>query len=220
MEKNIRISAVVGIDPGSNGGIVTWRPNQNIKAIQMPKDLTDLRNYLEYLKSICSPIIFLEKLSVRPDDVTLGADGVNMGKLYRIQKMLANFEQLKAIITVAEIPFVLIAPISWQQKLRIRIKNEDKKDRKKRYKDIAQSLNPEIKQTINSCDATLIMHFGRYMLTNNMDWIKSNLPNYFLKGGVPYTWQLHGRVRLQRCSATRKRSLLSVLRSELQSLTG
>lgn len=178
MEKNIRISAVVGIDPGSNGGIVTWRPNQNIKAIQMPKDLTDLRNYLEYLKTICSPIVFLEKLSVRPDDVTLGADGVNMGKLYRIQKMLANFEQLKAIITVAEIPFVLIAPISWQQKLRIRIKNEDKKDRKKRYKDIAQSLYPEIKQTMYSCDATLIMHFGRYMLANNMDWIKSNLPNY------------------------------------------
>ena len=97
MEKNIRISAVVGIDPGSNGGIVTWRPNQNIKAIQMPKDLTDLRNYLEYLKTICSPIVFLEKLSVRPDDVTPGADGVNMGKLYRIQKMMANFEQLKAI---------------------------------------------------------------------------------------------------------------------------
>ena len=113
MEKNMKISAVVGIDPGSNGGIVTWRPNQNIKAMKMPKDLTELRNYLEYLKSICSPIIFLEKLSVRPDDVTLGADGVNMGKLYRIQKMLANFEQLKAIITVAEIPFVLIAPISW-----------------------------------------------------------------------------------------------------------
>ena len=178
MEKNIRISAVVGIDPGASGGIVTWRPNHNITAIKMPKDINELKDYLLYLKSICSPIVFLEKLSVRPDDVTSGADGVNMGKLYRIQKMLANFEQLKAIITVAEIPFVLIAPISWQQKLRIRIKNEDKKDRKKRYKDIAQSLYPEIKQTMYSCDATLIMHFGRYMLANNMDWIKSNLPNY------------------------------------------
>lgn len=178
MEKNIRISAVVGIDPGASGGIVTWRPNHNITAIKMPKDINELKEYLLYLKSICSPIVFLEKLSVRPDDVTLGTDGVNMGKLYRIQKMLANFEQLKAIITVAEIPFVLIAPISWQQKLRIRIKNEDKKDRKKRYKDIAQSLYPEIKQTMYSCDTTLIMHFGRYMLANNMDWIKSNLPNY------------------------------------------
>lgn len=177
MEKNIRISAVVGIDPGSNGGIVTWRPNQNITAIQMPKDINELKDYLLYLKSICSPIVFLEKLSVRPDDVTLGADGVNMGKLYRIQKMLANFEQLKAIITVAEIPFVLIAPISWQQKLRIRIKNEDKKDRKKRYKDIAQSLYPEIKQTMYSCDATLIMHFGRYILRNNPGWVRQNLPS-------------------------------------------
>lgn len=174
----MKIDCIVGIDPGVNGGIVTWRPNHNITAIKMPKDINELKDYLLYLKSICSPIVFLEKLSVRPDDVTLGADGVNMGKLYRIQKMMANFEQLKAIISVCDIPFVLIAPISWQQKLRIRIKNEDKKDRKKRYKDIAQSLYPEIKQTMYSCDATLIMHFGRYMLANNMDWIKSNLPNY------------------------------------------
>ena len=110
MEKNIRISAVVGIDPGSNGGIVTWRPNQNIKAMKMP-------NYLEYLKSICSPIIFLEKLSVRPDDITPGADGVNMGKLYRIQKMMANFEQLKAIISVCDVPFVMAHPMKWQNEL-------------------------------------------------------------------------------------------------------
>lgn len=174
----MKIDCIIGIDPGAAGGIVVWRPNHNATAIKMPKDINEIRDFLNYYKEICAPIVFLEKLSVRPDDVTPGADGVNMGKLYRIQKMMANFEQLKAIITVAEIPFVLIAPISWQQKLRIRIKNEDKKDRKKRYKDIAQSLYPEIKQTMYSCDATLIMHFGRYMLANNMDWIKSNLPNY------------------------------------------
>ena len=60
----------------------------------MPEDINDIRDYLNHLKTICSPIVFLEKLSVRPDDITPGADGVNMGKLYRIQKMLANFEQL------------------------------------------------------------------------------------------------------------------------------
>lgn len=173
----MKIDCIVGVDPGSNGGIVTWRPNQNITAIKMPEDINDIRDYLNHLKTICSPIVFLEKLSVRPDDVTPGADGVNMGKLYRIQKMMANYEQLKAIITVAEIPFVLIAPISWQQKLRIRIKNEDKKDRKKRYKDIAQSLYPEIKQTMYSCDATMIMHFGRYILQNNPQWVRDNLPS-------------------------------------------
>lgn len=82
----MKIDCIIGIDPGANGGIVKWRPNEKITAIQMPKDLTELRNYLEYLKTICSPIVFLEKLSVRPDDITPGADGVNMGKLYRIKK--------------------------------------------------------------------------------------------------------------------------------------
>ena len=126
----MKIDCIVGIDPGAMGGIVTWRPNHNIKAIQMPKDLTDLRNYLEYLKTICSPIVFLEKLSVRPDDITPGADGVNMGKLYRIQKMLANFEQLKATIAVCDVPFVMVHPMKWQNKLKLRAKTTRKKEEK------------------------------------------------------------------------------------------
>lgn len=176
----MKIDCIVGIDPGASGGIVTWRPNQNIKAMKMPKDLTELRNYLENLKSICSPIIFLEKLSVRPDDVTLGADGVNMGKLYRIQKMMANFEQLKAIISVCDIPFVMAHPMKWQNELKLRAKisrkKEEKSERKRRYKEIAGNLYPELKPTLWNADATLIMHFGRYILRNNPGWVRQNLP--------------------------------------------
>ena len=104
----MKIDCIIGIDPGSNGGIVVWRPNHNATAIKMPKDINEIRDFLNYYKEICTPIVFLEKLSVRPDDVTVGDAGANMGKLYRIQKMLQNFEHLKAIITVAEIPFVLV----------------------------------------------------------------------------------------------------------------
>lgn len=181
MEKNIRISAVVGIDPGVNGGIVTWRPNEKVTAMQMPKDLTELRNYLEYLKTICSPIVFLEKLSVRPDDITPGADGVNMGKLYRIQKMLANFEQLKATIAVCDVPFVMVHPMKWQNELKLRAKTtrkkEEKNERKRRYKEIAGNLYPELKPTLWNADATLIMHFGRFVLQNNPGWVLENLPS-------------------------------------------
>lgn len=178
----MKIDCIVGIDPGtSNGGIVTWRPNQNIKAMKMPKDLTELRNYLEYLKSICSPIIFLEKLSVRPDDITPGADGVNMGKLYRIQKMMANFEQLKAIISVCDVPFVMVHPMKWQNELKLREKisrkKEEKSERKRRYKEIAGNLYPELKPALWNADATLIMHFGRYILRNNPGWVRQNLPS-------------------------------------------
>lgn len=180
MEKNIRISAVVGIDPGVNGGIVTWRPNEKITAIQMPKDVTELRNYLEFLKTICSPIVFLEKLSVRPDDITPGADGVNIGKLYRIQKMLANFEQLKATIAVCDVPFVMVHPMKWQNELKLRAKTtrkkEEKNERKRRYKEIAGNLYPELKPTLWNADATLIMHFGRFILQNNPRWVLENLP--------------------------------------------
>lgn len=181
MGKNIIISAVVGIDPGIKGGIVTWCPNHDIKAIKMPKDINELKDYLLYLKSICSPIVFLEKLSVRPNDVTLGADGVNMGKLYRIQKMMANFEQLKAIIAVCDIPFVIVHPMKWQNELKLRAKTtrkkEEKNERKRRYKEVAGNLYPELKPTLWNADATLIMHFGRYILHNDPGWVRQNLPS-------------------------------------------
>lgn len=176
----MKISTVVGIDPGTSGGIVTWRPNHNITAIKMPKDINELKDYLLYLKSNCSPIVFLEKLSVRPDDVTLGADGVNMGKLYRMQKMMANFEQLKAIISVCDIPFVMVHPMKWQNELKLRAKisrkKEEKSERKRRYKEIAGNLYPELKPTLWNADATLIMHFGRFILQNNPRWVLENLP--------------------------------------------
>lgn len=177
----MKIDCIVGVDPGSNGGIVTWRPNQNIKAVQMPKDLNDLKDYLSYLKSICSPLVFLEKLSVRPDDIMPGADGVNMGKLYRIQKMMANYEQLKAIISVCDIPFVMVHPMKWQNELKLRVKTarkkEEKNERKRRYKEVAGNLYPELKPTLWNADATLIMHFGRYILQNDPQWVRNNLPS-------------------------------------------
>lgn len=146
----------------------------------MPEDINDIRDYLNHLKTICSPIVFLEKLSVRPDDITPGADGVNMGKLYRIQKMLANFEQLKATIAVCDVPFVMVHPMKWQNDLKLRArttrKKEEKNERKRRYKEIAGNLYPEIIPALWNADATLIMHFGRFILQNNPRWVLENLP--------------------------------------------
>ena len=177
----MKIDCIIGIDPGSNGGIVVWRPNHNATAIKMPKDINEIRDFLNYYKDICTPIVFLERLSVRPDDVTPGADGVNMGKLYRIQKMMANFEQLKAIISVCDIPFVMVHPMKWQNELKLRAKTtrkkEGKNERKRRYKEVAGILYPELKPTLWNADATLIMHFGRYILRNNPGWVRLFLPS-------------------------------------------
>lgn len=175
----MKIDCIIGIDPGANGGIVKWAPNEKLVAIKMPKDLKDIGDYLTYVKSISSPIVFIEKLGVRPDDIMADYTGVNMGKLYRIQKMIANYEHLKAIITVSGVPYVMVHPMKWQNTLHLRKKSripESKSDRKHRYQQTAKMLYPELKATLWNSDATLIMHFGRYVLKNDPEWVRQNLP--------------------------------------------
>lgn len=177
----MKINCIIGIDPGASGGIVTWRPDAKVKAMKMPKDLDDFRAYMEYVKDNFSPLVFIEKVTVRMDDVKVDGDGANMGKLFRVQKMIANFEQMKTVLMVLGIPYVLVNPMKWQNELKLRISvkgkpKEEKEERKRRYRDIAGELYPEINATLWSADATLIMHFGRYMLHNNIHWVMENLP--------------------------------------------
>lgn len=180
MEEKMKISAVLGIDPGSNGGIAVYQPGYNVKVYKMPKDIADLRDLLMYYAGIAKPIVFLEKLSVRPDDIQIdsGNKAANMGKLFRIQNMMANYEHLKALIEVAEIPYVMVHPASWQSKLKLRLhgQHEEKADRKRRFKEVAAKLYPGVNVTLWNSDALLIMHFGRWALVNDQKWVKANLP--------------------------------------------
>ena len=56
----MKIDCIIGIDPGSNGAIVVWRPNHNATAIKMPKDINEIRDFINYYKEIATPIVFLE----------------------------------------------------------------------------------------------------------------------------------------------------------------
>ena len=175
------IDCIIGIDPGANGGLAVYIKDKSrtiLDVAKMPKDLSDLRDFFGYYKENYNPIVFLEKLSVRPDDVTADSEGVRMGKLYRIQKLMANYEHLKAILETTGVPYVLVHPFSWQTKLKLREKGkyEEKADRKRRYQRVAQANYPSVKVTLWNADAILIMHFGRYALANEMNWVKANLP--------------------------------------------
>ena len=178
MEQKITINCVIGIDPGANGGIAVFIPCQHTKALKMPKDMTELRDFFAYYKDNFKPIVFLEKLSVRPDDVVVQGDRAAMGKLYRVQKMMANFEHLKALIETSGIPYVLVHPLSWQTKLKLRVRgqHEEKADRKRRYRETAAQLYPGVNVTLWNADALLLLHFGRWALVNEPKWVKANLP--------------------------------------------
>lgn len=177
----MKIDTVIGIDPGANGGIAIWSSGYNTKVIKMPKDVRDLRDFLSYYADNFKPIVFLEKLSVRPDDVMVEGDKAAMGKLYRIQRMMANYEHLKALIETAGIPYVMVHPGKWSAYLGLRLvqKNgpkETKQERKNRYKEFAKKNYPGINVTLWNADALNILHFGRKVLLNEPNWVKANLP--------------------------------------------
>lgn len=168
----IEFDCICGIDPGSNGGIAVWRPNQPLQTIKMPKDLSELRGYLQYIKEITkSPIVFLEKVQLRADDVK-----DNPGKAFRIQQLLMAFQKLKDYIEVEGIPYVLFHPMSWQTTLKLRKQGESKSERKSRYKQVAEYYYPNIKATLWNADAILILHAGRVKIKYEPQWVLSNLP--------------------------------------------
>ena len=77
-ENRININCVIGIDPGAAGGLAVYVPYndgertvQKVRVAKMPKDVRDLADFFAYYKENYKPIVFLEKLSVRPDDVAV-----------------------------------------------------------------------------------------------------------------------------------------------------
>lgn len=180
MENELKINAIIAIDPGAAGGIAVYIPSNpgpsRVKVIKMPKDLAALRDFFAYYAENYCPLVFIEKLSVRPDDIKVDGDKAAMGKLYRVQKMMANFEHLKALVETAEIPYIMTHPMKWMTSLKLRIPGEEKAARKRRFVKVAQSIYKEQKVTLWNADALLIMHFGRYVLANELSWVKANLP--------------------------------------------
>lgn len=167
---NMTIDCIIGIDPGKSGGIAIWRPNHKTEVKKMPSDLLTLKEWFDYMSEITKPIIFLEKIQMRTDDLN------EPGKVFRIQKMLAEYEKLKAIISLSGIPFVMVHPQKWQNALKLRVKGEEKKERKIRYRNAAANNYPEVNATLWNADALMIMHFGRHILKSDTKWVLENLP--------------------------------------------
>lgn len=191
----MKIDCIVGIDPGMSGGIAVWRPNHDLQVIKMPivikehktkkttsgkpkkfseLDVVGFRDYFSYLQGICNPLVFIEKLNTRPSDLTVP------GKAFQIEKMMQNFEQMKALLISLDIPYCQVPPQKWQSDLKLKVSGlkhrESKDERKNRYCSIAGKLYPNINATKWNSDAVLIAHFGRYICVNGKNWVYQNLP--------------------------------------------
>ena len=176
--EELKVNTIIGIDPGGAGGIAVQEPDGRVRVVKMPRDIADLRDFLTHYRDNYAPIVFLEKLNVRPDDVFVEGDKAALGKLYRVQKMVANFEHLKAIIEAVGVPYILVHPMSWQAKLKLRVpgSGEEKRERKRRFARTAAEWYPNTRVTLWNADALLILSFGKWALENDLKWVRSNLP--------------------------------------------
>ena len=171
---NLAVDAVLGIDPGKSGGIAIYTKDDGmVRTVKMPTSTEDLADLLRYYKENYTPVAFIEKLNIRREDVNVP------GKIFGIQKLMDNHAQLRTVCEVEGIPFALVHPLSWENRLGLRIKGlrEEKRVRKKRYASVAARWYPGNRVTLWNADALLIMHFGRFVLTNDIKWLMANIPS-------------------------------------------
>lgn len=158
---------IVGIDPGRKGGVAVF-DGGTVNAAKMPDDVLALGRMLEGKGAV----VFIEKLNVRPDDM-------NFGKAVRVQRMLDEYERLKAGLEEHGVPYIMVHPLKWQSYLGVRIKGQEKEERKRHFRDVAAKAFPNTKVTLWNADALLILLFGMRILQEDKRWVRSNCPVEF-----------------------------------------
>jgi hypothetical protein len=169
---------IIAIDPGANGSIThiklkDGKPISLPISVKMPIDFKEINQYLSIItEGLDRTLCFIEKVGMRPADM-------QGGKAFGIMKLLKNFEFLKAACVENNIGFIEVHPSTWQHFLKLKLvkgkTKESDKDRKNRYKEVAQQYFPSVKVTLSNSDALLIMVFGLIKLEDNQ-YMRENLP--------------------------------------------
>ena len=143
------MKAIIGIDPGANGGIAWITSDGKACVEKMPDTLQDLWDLLLDIK--CStwdayiPVMaYIEQVSSSPQMGVVSAFSFGRG-----------YGNLEMALTAAGIPFERVRPQVWQKALGCMTKG-DKNVSKRR----AQELFPDRKITHATADALLIAHYG------------------------------------------------------------
>jgi len=163
---------ILGIDPGSGGGIAFKDTTTGeCKAINMPETQPDIYNSIKYIAKMGPCKCYIEKVHAMP------GEGVNS-----VWTFSGNFHGLTMALYALQVPFTLVTPQTWQKAIGVKkrpvpkankemsiyekeslkkLKYNAKKDHKNNLKEKAQQLFPEQKITLKTADALLLVEYGR-----------------------------------------------------------
>lgn len=150
---------IIGIDGGKSGAIAISL-NGKMKCVRMPKDVNSMRLFFESYEAETA-IVFIEKVSAFVGE----ADAKRFG----IIKMLGQVMELQTVLEMMGFKVINIASITWQSRLKLRVKGEkeEKSVRKEKYYRFAKNWAPysEIKKF--QADAVCVLACGMKMIREN-----------------------------------------------------
>lgn len=157
----------IGIDAGKAGGVAIIDPT-GLTTAKMPTFLELVGMLTTVKKNRPECFIVLERVGFYK------TDSAN-GKTFGIEKMVKNFAFCENAASMAGIPVLLVAAMSWQAGLKLRKKGDTKTMRKNRFKLFAQSLYPDHKITLATSDAVCLAYYGYKLATEKPDYLHANL---------------------------------------------
>lgn len=140
----------VAVDPGNKGGLA-WSINGSTAIEGMPDNPRELADLLESIRSEGEPRMFLEQVGGYTGGP--GAPGSAMFNFGR------NYGEILGVAAALKIPVELVTPQKWQKALSLgNSKGMTKTQWKNKLKDKAIQLFPNLRVTLQTSDALLILH--------------------------------------------------------------
>lgn len=163
---------IIAIDPGASGAIASLKKGR-VEVVNMPEKVFDLKVYFQGLiDGVENPYCFIERVQ------SWIGDDSQPGKRFGIEKMVKQYNELKTVMQMLDIPFHETQSRSWQKIFLNGQKFEEKKDRKNALKNVCQQKFPHIKVTLKNCDALLILLYGNQeMQINRKNYINEKQTN-------------------------------------------
>ena len=144
------MKAIIGIDPGANGGIAWITSDGKACVEKMPDTLQDLWELVESIGFKAPDFTpyqikaYIEQVSSSPQMGVVSSFSFGRG-----------YGNLEMALTAAGIPFERVRPQVWQKALGCMTKGDKNVSKRK-----AQELFPDRKITHATADALLIAHYG------------------------------------------------------------
>lgn len=142
----------IGVDPGLSGGVAVLTEDATVHILlKTPDSEAELWEIFDEILPVPAVPVLLEKVHSRPGQSAVAT--FSFGQIYGFTR---------ACLTAAELQFEDVQPKAWQKVFGLKKdKLEEYDEYKRRIRDLAQSLFPDVFVTLKTADALLIAEYCR-----------------------------------------------------------